>query len=171
MKKASIEASVQFADALRSKLECCGNASAEERSKKPFIDDLPANVQSATQSSWCQDHDAHFFGIFQYADTLLKQTGQVSSSVAALVRRDCFWGGRRTTPMVASEAKQRATSPRNINNITNPWKERSFLKQESYASDYKTQQSKYCCACSAKVLHVETCLYTFRLGELAQKKS
>lgn len=65
-KKIPIETSVQFADVLRTKVVCCGNAYLKERAKKVFSDGLPVNSQGAIRVSWRWKQAAHLLDIAQY---------------------------------------------------------------------------------------------------------
>lgn len=94
LKKTSMEALVQFADLLRSKVVHCGNVYPEMRANGGFIDGLPANIRSTLRTAWGHQKDAHLLETAQYADPLLEQTRHVPSHEVASAYKNCFRRGR-----------------------------------------------------------------------------
>lgn len=71
LKKASMETSVQFVDALRSRFIQCGNAYPEVLTKEVFVDSLRASIQSTVKMFWRRKQVAHLLETAQYKNTLL----------------------------------------------------------------------------------------------------
>lgn len=170
LKMASMETSIQVSDVLRSKVVRCKNAYPEERTKKAFIADLPASIQSAVRKFWEREQNAHLLKVAQYVNTVLEKTRQVPSHVLGPIWRNCFQRGRRKVSIVAAVAEQRFESPRDIYCITKNARETFLSKRGIYASGYKTEQATRCRLSVAKDHKMKTCLYTVCSRKLAQKE-
>lgn len=142
IKRVSTETYMQLTDVHRSKVVRYENAYLGERTNEVCIDTPPASTQSAVRMFWCHEQDALFLDAAQYAETLLKQTKQVTSVVMALVRRSHFQGGHRTTPILASVAKQRFMFAKNIHYVTQTSGKRPFLNRKDMVGTIEPKKQR-----------------------------
>lgn len=100
-----VKALAQFANVLQLKVVGLVNDCFHDHTERVFIDGLQTSFQCAIGTCWGRKQDAHLSENAQYANTLLKHTGEVPSTAVASFRKNCIQRSFFATPIKIAVAK------------------------------------------------------------------